>query len=120
MALKLRSVTTDTSTNYDYGLYGFGASATTRSASGSNTTKVLCNRGNTGTASNRIGWQTVIQAPLLAQPTTFLTVASGTDGTGWFGWSGAGCYFQNTTFDGLTIVFDGNCTGDVRFYGYKK
>jgi hypothetical protein len=120
MAIKLRSSTTDSSTNYDYGMYGFGASGTTRSASGSNATKALLCRGNTATATNRIGWQTVIQKPNLAQPTTLLTVASGTDGTGWFGWSGAACHFAANAYDGFNLIFDGATTGAISIYGYNK
>jgi len=120
ITLKLRNTTTDNSTNHDYGLAGFGASATTRTASGSNAAATLLCRANTGTASNRIGWQTVIQKPNLAQPTTFLTVASGVDATGWFGWSGAGCHFASTAFDGFNLIFGGNTTGTLSIYGYTK
>jgi hypothetical protein len=120
ITLKLRNATTDNSTNHDYGLYGFGASATTRSASGSNAAANLMCRANTGTAANRIGWQTVIQKPNLAQPTTFLTVASGTDATGWFAWSGGGVHFASTAFDGFNMIFGGNCTGTMSVYGYNK
>jgi hypothetical protein len=120
ITLKLRNATTDNSTNHDYGLYGFGSSATTRSASGSNTSANLMCRANTGTAANRIGWQTVIQKPNLAQPTTFLTVASGCDGTGWFAWSGGGVHFVNTAYDGFNIIFGGTTTGTMNVYGYNK
>jgi len=120
ITLKLRSATTDSSTNYDYGLAGFGASATTRTASGSNAAATLLNRASTATAANRIGFQTIIQKPNLAQPTTFLVTASGTDATGWFGWSGAGCHFASTVYDGFNLIFGGTTTGTLSLYGYSK
>jgi hypothetical protein len=120
ITLKLRSSTTDSSTNYDYGLAGFGASATARTASGSNAAATLLNRASTATAANRIGFQTIIQKPNLAQPTTFLVTASGTDATGWFGWSGAGCHFASTAYDGFNLIFGGTTTGTLSLYGYSK
>ena len=120
ITLKLRNATTDNSTNHDYGLAGFGASATTRTASGSNAAANLMCRANTGTAANRIGWQTVIQKPNLAQPTTFLTSASGTDGTGWFAWTGGGVHFASTAFDGFNMIFGGTTTGTISIYGFNK
>jgi hypothetical protein len=120
LALRLRSSTTDSSTNYDYGLAGFGANAVARTASGANATKLLMCRGNTGTAANRIGWQTVIQKPNLAQPTTFLTVATGTDGSGMFSWSGGGTHFAANAYDGFNLIFEGNCTGTISIYAFNK
>ena len=120
ITLKLRSSTTDSSVNYDYGLAGFGSSASARTASGANGSSVLLNRANTGTASNRVGFQTVIQKPFNAQPTTFLTIASGCDATGWFAWSGGGCHFISTAYDGFNLIFGGTTTGTISIYGYAK
>jgi hypothetical protein len=120
ITLKLRSATTDSSTNYDYGLYGYGASATTRSASGSNAASYVMDKVNTGTASNRVGFQTIIQKPNLAQPTTFLTSAVGTDATGWFAWTGGACHFASTAYDGFNLTFGGTTTGTMSIYGYNK
>ena len=120
--LKMRSGSTDASTNYYYGLQGVQANGTATNQVGSAAaTGFLLNTVDLGNPNSLYLTDFTLGAPFLTSQTTYTSTIAGLTTAGViFGMSGGGVHDTSASYDTANIIASaGNITGVISVYGWN-
>jgi hypothetical protein len=120
--LKMRSGSTDASTNYNYGIQGVQSNGTaTNQVANTLTTGFFLNSLDLGNPGSSYLTDFTLGAPFLTSQTTFTTTVAGLTTAGAvFGMSGGGVHDTSASYDTANIIASaGNITGVITVYGWK-
>ena len=119
--LRLRSASTDATTNYQYSSFIKSANGTDQSFNSTTPTYIKLGAQDTSAVQGQ-AYSVDIVSPFLAQYTKFnCNVTLQTDAGVWCGGVVSGLNYNQTSYDGFTLhTQNGTFTGTASVYGYNK